>query len=143
MQRHDDHGIVTRDVKSGLVKAVLLHYPSEVKTSPPPAYMDRQAAIDLIKVGTSLTKRLFLEGLPPREAFRLEKLAPGGRGDPASAWRRLGSPDTLGRTVTRELISYAESLETRYLNADDSGQLLFEEELAPWTLITLTQLGSS
>ncbi|KAL2202168.1 glycoside hydrolase, family 39 [Sarocladium strictum] len=140
LQRHDDNGIITRDEKTNLLQAVLLHYPPELKTSPPPAYLDRQAALDVLKIGQPVTKKLSLDGLPSGAPFRVEKLAPGGRGDPAAAWRRMGEPDTLSREATRELISYAEGLDTRYVNADEDGRLVFIETMAPWTLITLTQL---
>ncbi|KEY66820.1 hypothetical protein S7711_10124 [Stachybotrys chartarum IBT 7711] len=143
LYRDDDHGIITRDPTSGLVQVVLLHYPDEVKTSPPPAYMDRQAAVDLTFVGRSIKKRLFLEGLSPKAPFRSEILVPGGRGDPATAWRALGSPATLSRAKTRELTQYAEKLETKYFNADENGNLVWQEAMKPWTLIRISQLRTA
>lgn len=114
-----------------------------MKSSPPPAYQDRQAAIDLAKVGSSARKSLFIEGLKPLTSFRVERLAPGGRGDPVAVWRHMGAPDTLSREATRELVGFSEYLDTSFIKADEEGKLVFEEHMAPWTLIALTQLPAS
>lgn len=142
LQNKDDHGIVTRHADTGLISAILFHYPSEVKTSPPPAYLDRQTAEDLLKVGTPQKRRLMIENLQPETAFRLETLSPGRRGDAMSAWRRLGSPSTLDRKTAKVLLEYASSLDVRFINADSNGVLVLEEDMVPWTLICVSQLKS-
>ena len=140
MYRDDDHGIITRDPETGLIRAILLHYPAEVKTSPPPAYMDRQAAINLAAVGSTAKKSLVIDGLEPFTPFRVERLVPSGRGDAESVWRHLGEPDTLSREAAREVSRFAEILDSTQVNGDEEGNLVCAEELLPWTLIALTQL---
>lgn len=132
--------IVTRSPENGLISAILFHYPEEVKTSPPPAYNDSQAAEGLLKVGSPKPKKLVLKGLRPGSAFRVERLSPGGPGDVKSAYRRLGSPKTLSRQMTKDLTAYAMTLDVSLVNADAEGVLILEEEMASWSLIALLQM---
>lgn len=131
--------IVTRSPENGLISAILFHYPEEVKTSPPPAYNDPQAAEGLLKVGSPKLKKLVLKDLRPGSPFRVERLSPGGPGDVKSAYRRLGSPKTLSRQMTKDLTAYAMTLDVSLVNADAEGMLILEEEMAPWSLIALLQ----
>lgn len=131
--------IVTRSPDNGLISAILFHYPDEVKTSPPPAYNDPQAAESVLKLGHPMTKKLVLKGLLPGSPFRVEKLSPGGPGDVKSAYRRLGSPNTLSRQMVKDLTAYAMDLQVSVVSADAEGVLVLEEEMAPWSLIALSQ----
>ena len=81
-----------------------------------------------------------LHGLRSGARFKVEKLSPGGRGDAVSAWRRLGSPSNLARETAKDLNEYASSLETTYISAKEDGVLVFEESLAPWTLVAVLQV---
>lgn len=143
LNQHDSRGIVTRCNETGLLSAILFHYPSEVKTSPPPAYNDRQAAEDLLKVGTRQTRSLVIDKLHPASLFKLEKLYPGGPGDAVSEWRRLGSPFSLDRSTTKQLLQHASNTEVSYLYADSNGRLEFSEELLPWTVVCISQVKLS
>lgn len=118
----------------------MFHYPEEVKTSPPPAYNDPQAAESLLKVGSPKLKKLILKGLRPGSPFRVETLSPGGPGDVKSAYRRLGSPKTLSREMTKDLTAYAMTLDVSVVNADAEGVLILEEEMTPWSLVAVMQM---
>lgn len=76
----------------------------------------------------------------PGAVFKKETLASGGQGDVVSAWERLGSPMHLTREMTEFLRSYATTLPTELIKADSEGNLLVEQELAPWTLVGINQI---
>lgn len=140
LARHDDHGIVTRCSTTRLLSALIFHYPPEVKTSPPPAYMDRDAALATVRTGSLARKQLLLTDITPGTLFRLEKLVPGAKGDPMSLWRAWGCPSTLSRDLTKELRSSAETLTTRYIPTPESGQILIDEAMIPWSVTVLNQV---
>ncbi|KAH7374055.1 glycoside hydrolase [Cadophora sp. MPI-SDFR-AT-0126] len=139
--KHDpDHGIVTRNSKTGLLSVIMFHYPPEIDTSPPPAYLDCRVAEDSLAIGRPAKKIVMIENLRPGTAFSLELLAPNHPGDVISAWRNLGSPSTLNRGVVEQLTNYASTLNQRFLAVDREGKIMFEEELLPWTLIAMKQV---
>jgi xylan 1,4-beta-xylosidase len=140
LAQDENEYIVTRNPENGLVSGILFHYPAEVKTSPPPAYNDSQAAEDLLMVGSPRLKKLLLTGLLSGAPFKIEKLSPGGPGDAKSLYRRLGSPSMLSHVMTRELTEYAMNLQVFFVNADPNGVLIIEDEMNPWSLIALSQL---
>lgn len=142
LYRDDDHGIVTRDSKTGLLSAIMFHYPPEMKTSPPPTDQDREAAEDVIKVGVPTRKQIILENLTPGASFRVEVLAPGRRGDVVWAWQTLGSPATLNRQLEKQLRDFA-TLDLSFLTADNEGRLVYEEALQPWTLVAVVQVKTA
>ncbi|OKO97460.1 Beta-xylosidase [Penicillium subrubescens] len=143
LAQNKSDSIVTRNPENGLISAILFHYPDEVKTSPPPAYNDPQAAEGLLKLGSPKSKKLVLKGLRPGSPFRVEKLSPGGPGDVKSAYRRLGSPKTLSRQIIKDLTAYAMDLRVSVVNADAEGVLVLEEDMAPWSLIALSQTAAN
>jgi xylan 1,4-beta-xylosidase len=140
--RHDDHGIVTRCSTTGLLSALIFHYPTEVKTSLPPAYKDRDAALATVNTGSPARKQLLLTDISPGTLFRLEKLAPRVKGDPVSLWRTWGCPSSLSRELTKELRLSAETLTARYIPTPESGQILIDEAMIPWSVTALTQVIS-
>jgi xylan 1,4-beta-xylosidase len=143
LAQNKSDSIVTRNPENGLISAILFHYPDEVKTSPPPAYNDPQAAEGLLKLGSPKSKKLVLKGLRPGSPFRVEKLSPGGPGDVKSAYRRLGSPKTLSRQIIKDLTAYAMDLQVSVVNADAEGVLVLEEDMAAWSLIALSQTAAN
>lgn len=143
LQRDVNHGIVTRDSTTGLVSAILFHYPPESRTSPEPAYQDRVAAERVLAIGLPVRKSIVIEGLEPGVAFRYEMLAPGMQGDVVSAWKNLGSPPTMDRHAEKLLRDYTATPNLRVLTAGGTGELVFEEDLCPWTLIALKQIPAS
>ena len=96
-----------------------------------------------MKVGSPKLKTLVLKGLRPGSPFRVERLSPGGPGDVKSAYRRLGSPKTLSRQMTKNLTTYAMTLDVSLVNADAEGVLILEEEMSPWSLIALLQMETN
>ncbi|VUC35192.1 unnamed protein product [Clonostachys rosea] len=141
LDRHDDHGIITRHADSGLLSALLFHYPPEMKTSPPPAYKDRSVAHETVATGSPMPKSLVLDGVRPGASFILETLTPGQQGDVVTAWEKLGSPRHLTRELTKKLAAYASSLSTQHLTADASGKVEVAETLPAWTVIALKEVA--
>ncbi|KAH7268012.1 glycoside hydrolase [Fusarium solani] len=133
-------GAIVRNSKSGLLSALLFHYPPELKTSPPPAHNNRSVAHETGSTGEPVRKSILIRGLRPGAVFKKETLTPGGQGDVVSAWEKLGSPMHLTRETTEFLRSYATTLPTELIKADSEGNLLVEQGLAPWTLVAINQI---
>lgn len=121
------------------MSAILLHYPPELKTSPPPSE-DRRIAENVLKIGTPTQKTLTVKCLPAGAPFKIETLAPEQQGDPVSAWKHMGSPTNLSRAAARELVEYGSSLETAFAKADDDGVLEVSRSMQPWSLIFISQI---
>ena len=132
--------MVTRDSTSGILSAMIYHYPPEMRTSPPPSYEDRTIAEQSLKIGKPTKKCVVIEDLDPGAAFRFQMLSPGHRGDVIAAWKKLGSPATINRDIAEQLDSYTSTLNLRILKADEQGKLVFEDVLEPWTLIAIQQI---
>ncbi|KAJ4212838.1 hypothetical protein NW759_011479 [Fusarium solani] len=140
LEYNKSDGAIVRNSKSGLLSALLFHYPPELKTSPPPAYKNRSVAHEAVSTGEPVRKSILIRGLRPGAVFKKETLTPGGQGDVVSAWEKLGSPMHLTRETTEFLRSYATTLPTELIKADSEGNLLVEQGLAPWTLVAINQI---
>ncbi|KAL2678596.1 hypothetical protein Neosp_009345 [[Neocosmospora] mangrovei] len=140
LQYNKSDGAIVRNSKSGLVSALLFHYPPQLKTSPPPAYKNRSVAHETVSTGEPARKSVLIQGARPGAVFKKETLTPGGQGDVVSAWEKLGSPMHLTREATEFLRSYATTLPTELIKADSEGNLLVEQELAPWTVVGINQI---
>ncbi|KAL6352110.1 hypothetical protein LRP88_14552 [Fusarium phalaenopsidis] len=140
LEYNKSDGAIVRNSKSGLLSALLFHYPPQLKTSPPPAYKNRSVAHETVSTGESVRKSILIRGVRPGAVFKKETLTPGGQGDVVSAWEKLGSPMHLTRETTEFLRSYAATLPTELIKADSEGNLLVEQELAPWTLVGINQI---
>ncbi|VUC23274.1 unnamed protein product, partial [Clonostachys rosea] len=140
LAQHTDHGIITRNSRTGFLSAILFHYPPEMFTSPPPAYKSRKVAIETVATGIPTRKRIQIGNLKPGAAFIVEELSPGSSGDVVSAWEKIGAPSHITRELTEELRSFASSLASDILVAGDDGSVAIDKSLAAWTLIGLKQV---
>lgn len=136
---HVDHGVVTKSSTSGKLSAILFHYPPEMTKGPPISYHVRDEAEATLAIGRSQKKSLKIEGLKPYTGFRIEKLIPDHAGDVVSLWEKAGSPTNLSLRLRRELSDFASNLDSVSVFADAKGVLMYEEDLAPWTILCIVQ----
>lgn len=135
---HTDHGIITRE-STGRIRAILFHYPPEMTQTPPISYHSRDEAESTLLIGKLEKKIIRIEGLQSGQSFKVEKLAPGGRGDVISAWKTAGSPKNLSLKLKKQLLEFSSQLDSFSISADGSGILLYEVEMLPWTILSITQ----
>jgi xylan 1,4-beta-xylosidase len=127
--------VITRS--DGRLTALAYHYPPEMPLSVPLSSPDRTVAEETLALGSPRPFELVLTGLPPRAAFTVETLEPGGEGDTLAAWRALGAPEPLSRADTTTLRTTAPRTES--VRADATGELRYERDLAPWSVVLVRQ----
>jgi xylan 1,4-beta-xylosidase len=138
-----EFGVVTRDSQTGLVQAVLTHYPPEVTSTVPPSYEDDGAAAWQTRlVGRPATARLRIEGLEAGARFEIEVLD-RDHGDLVAAWRAPGAPRQWSRELTRQLDQRARATHLSQVVADAAGVLTLERQVQPWTVLMARQLPGS
>ncbi|MEU9897009.1 beta-xylosidase [Streptomyces phaeochromogenes] len=136
---HEPGTVVTREAATGRITALTYHYPPEMPLAVPLSTPDRTVAERTLALGTPVPYTLRLTGLPARAAFTVEVLEPGSAagGDTLAAWRERGAPDPLSREDIAALRRTAPRTET--VRADAAGELTYERQLAPWSVVLVRQ----
>jgi len=134
-----DGAVVTRDAR-GRVQALAYHYPAEEPRSVPASFGDRSVAERTAATGTPRTLALRVDGLASRASFQVEVLDET-HGNAIAAWHALGAPAEPTRAQTAALDRAARATAVRTVTADDDGVLALDVELAPWSVLALTQLA--
>lgn len=132
-------GIVTKDVETAKVSVLAYHYPPEVTQTVPGSFDSRKVAEETLTKGSPVELVLKLEGLPPGAEFQME-VVNTKHGDAMSAWKRMGSPESLSREQAQQLKAAACATKMDYCTPEKDGTLRIASEMEPWSLFSLRQL---
>ncbi|MFJ6708725.1 MULTISPECIES: beta-xylosidase [unclassified Streptomyces] len=130
--------VVTRHGDSGALTVLAYHYPAEVTTAPPASFDDRTVAERTLATGTPRRLGITLTGLPARAAFTVEVLDHES-GNTLELWRRMGSPDPLGREQARRLRREAGAPARHTVRASADGELRIDRAIAPWSVVLVRE----
>ncbi|MFE1029455.1 beta-xylosidase [Streptomyces sp. NPDC058818] len=134
--------VVTRHSATGNLTALAYHYPPEVTQAPPGSFDGRRVAEDILATGRPRPLRIELTGLPPRSPVTVETLNTQ-QGNAIGAWQAMGAPEPPTREQTMLLREAGHAVGQRVQLADGNGRFVFDEEIAPWSVVLVRQGGET
>ena len=126
---------VSRHSDSGKITALAYNYPDEYTETVPSA---RNLNSYMEGVSPKLLD-LRLTGLRPGAVFQIETLDKD-HGNAYDEWVRMGRPHSPSRAETEHLRQQAMQTRRETVVADADGVLTLHRELAPWSLVLITEL---
>lgn len=131
----DDHTFITKGEKG--IAGLLYHYPIR-QTIGMSRYPDRTQAEQDLAQGSALPVDLVLTGLNPHQVLYLDMLDQQ-HGWAFDAWRQMGEPASPTRSQAQLLQEKAMATKKWTLCADENGQAHITLDLAPWSLLLITE----
>ncbi len=136
---HREEGCVaTAHSESGLVTALLYHYPSEVLAAAPISKGSRSVAEQTLATGSKREASLRITGLKPGASFTMETLD-AHHGFAMRDWQAMGSPEPPTREQTASLRAQAMATRKQVLTADANGTFAWQGYLDPWSVVAIHQ----
>jgi xylan 1,4-beta-xylosidase len=132
-------GVLTRDSKSGKLRALIYHYPPEMPLSVPASFDTRDKAEEVLALGKPETLSIELTGLPSHAPLLIETLDKT-HGNAMAAWQAMGEPEPPSREQTAVLRDQAEATAQEILQADEAGNFTLQRQVEPWSVVLLKQL---
>lgn len=131
--------IITRKSEDGSIRALFYHYDDQSVPSAVPLAATQEKALDIQRKGTASHVGIHLTALEPFASFELEHINETS-GYAVPAWIGMGNPEPPNRQQTIELREKAEFTEKYVVRASEQGELIIQINLAPWELVSLTQI---
>lgn len=131
---YKDPLFVSRDSRTGKVKALAFNYPDEhIDAVPSAAIVD-----NYMENASSKTVNLTLTGLKPGSRFIFETLDKE-HGNVLDEYKSIGAPSQLSREQTSWLKERAWQTDSKELKADNNGELNVALELKPWSCVLIEE----
>lgn len=126
--------ILTRNGE-GKLRALLWNYPQEITSALPMSpFPNREVAEETARTGSN--RRISFQVSGVRGVIHQQTLD-AAHGSAYDAWQRMGMPEPPTREQAEELRRQALALDCCSWEAE--GTLCFDRELAPWTVMLLSQ----
>ena len=130
--------IATRDSASQSIRALVYHYPPELREAPPLTGSPAEAE-KIVALGQPKEVRIEIQQLTPHATILVETLD-ASHGFCLPVWKEIGSPEPPSREQTTRLREAAWNLKREYLKADAAGIFRLERALEPWTVLMLKEV---
>ena len=128
--------IATRNC-DGLARALVYHYPEELREAPP-LTSSPAAADKILALGVSRELEFKVRDLPPGARLVVETLD-ANHGFCLKAWKDMGSPEPPTREQAKALRELSWNLRCEEISADAAGCLSFYRKLEPWTVMMIRE----
>ena len=133
-----DGAVITHESKTGLLCAIVFHYPPEMPLSLPASFDSRNKAYKTLALGKPRTIRIELTGLKPNAPVLVETLD-AAHGNAMGAWVAMGSPEPPTREQAVALRQAAEATRKEVVTADNSGRFTLNREIEPWSIVLVRE----
>ncbi len=134
---HKEEGmVITRDLKTQKIIALLYHYPDEMKSAVP--FGSVEVAQQALATGTPKIFSLVLENLSSNAEFSVETLDKEN-GFAYLKWQAMGSPEPPTPEQTEALKQFSMTTSINSMKADSEGVLSYEQLLDPWTVVLIQE----
>ncbi|WP_372753469.1 hypothetical protein [Labilibaculum sp.] len=132
----NDNLMVSRKSADGKIVALAYNYPEEANDAVPAGYMSYEKLVN----GTPKQLNFSLSDLKPGTMFKIEILDKD-HGNVESYWEKMGKPEPPTREQIKVMKDVAENLKTSFVKADEKGELIIQQELAPWNVVLIEQIN--
>ncbi|QWX85675.1 glycoside hydrolase [Cellulophaga sp. HaHaR_3_176] len=129
----DDYLFVSKDSANGSITALAYNYPVEYENAVPSGKNKREE-------GTSKKLDFILTGLKANTRFEIEILDKD-HGNIHNLWESMGKPEPPTREEIKVMKTYANTMKTEILMADENGKLAINHVITPWSLVLIKQLN--
>ncbi|MEI6865255.1 hypothetical protein [Flavicella sp.] len=129
----DDCLFVSKNSKDNRVIALAYNYPEEYENSVPSGSNKRE-------IGTSKQLDFKLINLKPGAMFKIEILDKD-HGNIHNYWESIGKPEPPTREQIKIMKKEANNLKTWVALVDETGNLIIDHELTPWSVMLIEQVN--
>jgi xylan 1,4-beta-xylosidase len=132
-------GIVTREKSTHRIRAILYHYPKEVKQAPPISAETRHRADEILACGTPDSVLVKIKGMRPNASVVVETLDEA-HGNAMHAWQEAGRPEAPTREQTEAIRREAMEVLRETHVSDSKGTFAWKRPIQPWSVVFIREL---
>ncbi|MCB4807960.1 hypothetical protein LG651_06820 [Tamlana sp. 62-3] len=129
----DEYLFISKKSNDNKIVALAYNYPKEYENAVPSGSNKRES-------GTSKPLNFTIKNLKPGALFELEILDKD-HGNIHNFWETMGKPEPPTREQIKTMKVFANTMDKKFIKANNNGVLTINHEITPWSLVLIKQIN--